>query len=310
MLHYNSYSSHLKNRFGIPVAKIPINAGFSCPNRDGRKSAVGCFFCDNRAFSPVAVTDRSALEQLRDGIAKSGERFGAYIAYLQPYSNTYGDVARLRAVYEPLLTVEKVVGISLGTRPDCLTDEAYDYLADLAKRTYLCVELGLQSSHDTTLASVNRGHTYDDFRSAVEKLSGLGIETVAHVMIGLPGENEAMIFATADRLASLPLTGVKLHQLMIIRGTRMEQVFREGGVHPLSLPEYAALLSGFLERLRPDQLVHRIMADTGKEAGLIAPEWSAGKRESMAFLQEFMRRNRVEQGRIWRESAGKRSMSD
>jgi radical SAM protein (TIGR01212 family) len=296
MQHYYSYSSYLKKRFGVPVAKIPINGGFSCPNRDGVKSRSGCAFCDNRAFSPVADSTLFPLDQLKAGIARSQGRFTSFIAYLQPFSNTYGSVERLRAVYEPLIAIPGIVGLSVGTRPDCLAEEAYEYLGELAGRTYLSVELGLQSAHDSTLSFVNRGHSFQEFSHAVERLSRIGIECVAHVMVGLPGENAAMIFETAHRLAGLPVTGVKIHQLMVIQGTRMEQMLAEGSVAPLEIADYAVLLSGFLERLRPDQHIHRIMADTRKEFGLIAPEWSAHKKDSMAFLSSYLESNRIVQG--------------
>lgn len=298
MRHYYSYSSYLKKRFGVPVARIPLYGGFSCPNRDGMKSGRGCTFCDNRAFSPVARDLLPPLEQLMQSIDRLKKRYGVFIAYLQPFSNTYGTIARLKEVYEPLLRVSGVVGLSVGTRPDCIDPDAYDYLGELATRTFLSVELGLQSSHEETLSLVNRGHTYDEFSRAAQRLSGLGIETVAHVMLGLPGETAAMMFETASRLASLPVRGVKIHQLMIIKGTAMEQMHAEGNIEPLTLSEYAPLLAGFLERLRPDQHIHRIMADSREEDGLIAPLWSADKNGSLAFVQMYMDKNDIVQGRL------------
>lgn len=298
MPHYFNYSSYLKKRFGAPVARIPLNGGFSCPNRDGTKSTLGCAFCDNRAFSPVARGMVPPLEQLMQSIARLKKRYNVYVAYLQPFSNTYGPVARLKEVYEPLLKVPGVVGMSLGTRPDCLEPDTYDYLGELASRTFLSVELGLQSSHGATLSLVNRGHTYDEFVRAVRQLSGLGIETVAHVMLGLPGETPTMMFETASRLAALPVRGVKIHQLMIIKATAMERLYAEGKAEAQTLSEYAPLLAGFLERLRPDQHIHRIMADSREENGLIAPLWSADKNGSLAFIQKYMDENGVVQGRL------------
>ena len=298
MRHYNAYSAYLKKRFNQPVLKLPVNGGFSCPNRDGTKSLSGCAFCDNRAFSPVAGAAASPVEQLRESMQRAAGRYTAFIAYLQPFSNTYGDAARLRAVYEPLVKEEGVVGLSIGTRPDCLSDDVCGYLKDLACRTYLCVELGLQSSHDATLALINRGHTYSEFVMASERLAALNIETAAHVILGLPGESAGMMFETATRCAGLPISGVKIHQLMVIRGTPMERMSAEGTARVLSLEEYAPLMCGFLERLRPDQHIHRIMSDSRKEAGLLAPEWSAHKLSSVQFLHEYMEVNGVEQGRL------------
>lgn len=296
MRYYNSYSASLKKRFGTPVLKLPVNAGFNCPNRDGARSSSGCAFCDNRAFSPAAGAAGSPLEQLQTSIRRASARYRKFIAYLQPFSNTYGDAERLRDVYEPLVNVPGVVGLSIGTRPDCLSGPVVEYLGDLARRTFLSVELGLQSSHDTTLAFINRGHTFDEFVEAVEALAAKAVETVAHVILGLPGESEGMMFETASRCAGLPLAGVKIHQLMIIKGTRMEQWYTEGKAKALAIEEYAPLLCGFLERLRPDQHIHRIMSDARKENGLIAPGWSASKQSSVQFLHGYMDKNGVVQG--------------
>lgn len=302
MFHYNAYSACLKKRFGSPVVKIPVNAGFSCPNRDGTKSRQGCAFCDNRAFSPAADRTTPPLEQLQTAIRRAGGRGQAFIAYLQPFSNTYGDAEQLRAAYEPLIQVPGVVGLAIGTRPDCLPGPVCAYLGDLARRTFLSVELGLQSSHDTTLTRINRGHTFGEFTSAVERLSSMNIETVAHVILGLPGESREMMFETAARCAALPLAGVKIHQLMIIKGTPMEQLFTQGNVAGLSLEEYAPLVCGFIERLRPDQYVHRIMSDINMVGAtrlspiLIAPEWSTQKQSSIKFLHDYMDANNVVQG--------------
>jgi hypothetical protein len=294
--HYNTYSAYLKKRFGTAVLKVPLNAGFSCPNRDGTKSSDGCAFCDNQAFSPAAKSSGPLLEQFSSAIARAPRRYGRFIAYLQPFSNTYGTLERLKAAYEPLLALPGLAGLGIGTRPDCISDEAYAYLGECAKRTCLSVELGLQTSHDETLALINRGHTFAEFVSSVQRLSSLAIETVAHVIIGLPGETADRIFETADRLAGLPVHGVKIHQLMIVRGTVMEQWFNQGRASALTLEEYAPLLCGFLERLRPDQVVHRIMSDSKTENGLVAPLWSADKKSSIKFLHDYMDEQRIKQG--------------
>jgi radical SAM protein (TIGR01212 family) len=294
--HYNKYSLYLTKKFGAPVARIPINAGFSCPNRDGTKSLDGCSFCDNRSFSPVAKTVVSPLEHLTASMARLKSRYTRFIAYLQPFSNTYGSVAQLRSVYEPLVSVPGVVGLSVGTRPDCLGPEIVDYLGDLASRTFVSVEIGLQSSHDATLSLVNRGHSYDDFVRAVTRVAAQGIDVVAHIILGLPGENADMMFETASRLAALPVTGVKIHQLMIIKGTEMEKMVGEGKAETLQLSGYARLLCGFLERLRPDQHIHRIMADSSEKNGLIAPLWSVDKNDSLRYLQKFMEEHGIVQG--------------
>lgn len=296
MIHYNSFRTFLKSKFGKPVLKIPLNGGFSCPNRDGTISSSGCFFCDNQSFSPAALKCNSPIKQLRDKITQFSGKISCFIPYLQPFSNTYGSVDKLRSVYEPLLSVDGVVGLTIGTRPDCFSASIYQYLEELSKRTYLSVELGLQSIHDCTLSSINRGHTFEAFRSAVNSLSKLNIETVAHVMLGLPGETEEMMLETARTLSTLPVNGVKIHQLMIIKGTVFEKWFLDKRIEPLLLETYTGILCKFLMLLRPDQHIHRLMADSKTELGLVAPLWSSEKTSSIMYIHNYMDKNCVKQG--------------
>lgn len=293
---YVSYRRYIVGRFGGPVLKVPLNAGFSCPNRDGTRSTAGCSFCDNRSFSPVALDVRSVLGQLKTSIERARGRFTRFIAYLQPFSNTHGTVEQLRFVYEPILAVPCVVGLAVGTRPDCFEDKVLAYLADVSERTYLSVELGLQSACDDVLFRNNRGHTCADFEHAVTELAGRRIEVVAHVILGLPGNTRDSMIETARKLASLPVAGVKIHQLMVIAGTEVAAWHRAGEVTALDLKEYALLLSEFLGHLRPDQHIHRIMADSTLRNGLVAPLWSADKPGSITFLRKYMREHHVRQG--------------
>ena len=286
------YRSYLKNRFGSNVLKIPVNAGFSCPNRDGTKSLDGCAFCDNRAFSPVHASKTSPAGQVSDAVDKCNGKYKLFLPYLQPFSNTYAPVDKLKSVYEPLLSITGVVGLAIGTRPDCFDEPIYEYLGELNKRAYLSVELGLQSGHDSVLARMNRGHTVQDFKDAVSRLDRLGIETVAHVILGLPGETDEMVEETAAMLAALPVRGVKAHQLMIIAGTPLEQMYRSGSARALTLEEYAALLRKFLARLRPEQHIHRIIADSTPERGLIAPMWSAEKIKALNYINAKSNNNK------------------
>ncbi|MFP4417982.1 MAG: TIGR01212 family radical SAM protein [Fibrobacterota bacterium] len=288
-LPYITYRSWLKKRFGAPVHKIPLNGGFSCPNRDGVKGKDGCAFCDNSSFSPVALTGTQVLDQLRAAISRSSHSL--YLPYLQPFSNTYGDVSYLKQIYEPLIHESGVIGLAIGTRPDCLPQEVVTYLGELSRRTYLSIELGLQSASDEVLSTIRRAHSYDDFLHAVRALDAVGIETVAHVMFGLPGQTSEMILDMADKLAALPVAGVKIHQLMIIEGTQVADWYRTGAIAPLTLEEYAERVAAFLRHLRPDQLIHRIMADSRPEHGLIAPLWSARKSESIRYIQDFIKKS-------------------
>ena len=279
-----SYRSYLKARFGGDVLKIPVNAGFSCPNRDGTKSLDGCAFCDNRAFSPVHADRSPPAAQVLSAIDKYIGKYKLFLPYLQPFSNTYAPVDKLQSVYEPLLSIDGVIGLAIGTRPDCLGESICGYLGNINRRAYLSVELGLQSGHDSVLSRMNRGHTVRDFRDAVTRLDRLGIETVAHVILGFPGETESMVEETAAMLAGLPVSGVKVHQLMIIEGTPLERMYQSGGARALTLEEYAALLRKFLAGLRPGQHIHRLAADSTPERGLIAPLWSADKMKAVNYI--------------------------
>jgi hypothetical protein len=300
MAHYNTYPSYLKQRFGTPVLKIPLNAGFSCPNRDGTIGENGCSFCDNRSFSPVAITAASLIDQFTNAIHKDRDKYSAFIAYLQPFTNTYAPVSRLSEIYEPLIHYPGVVGLAVGTRPDCLDAAVRDYLADVSKRTYLSVEIGLQSASDSVLSANHRGHGVSDFVDAVTKLSTLDIETVAHVMIGLPGDTTAGATKTAKFIASLPVAGVKIHQLMVIAGTQIHQWYLDGTVPLLTLEQYGEAVCEFLAHLRPDQHIHRIMANASAKNGLVAPLWSTEKMRSLNYLHAMMERKNVAQGSKYR----------
>jgi radical SAM protein (TIGR01212 family) len=303
--HYFSYRTSIRRRFGKPVLTIPVNGGFSCPNRDGTKSRTGCVFCDNRSFSPAADNTFPVLSQIERAVEKASRKFDAFIVYLQPFSNTYGSIERLVSLYEPIAAFPKVVGLAIGTRPDCFSDELFEYLRDLSTRTYLSVEIGLQSAHDETLALNNRGHTMEDFRRCVVSLSSRRIETVAHVMLGLVPETPAMMNATAIELARLPVTGIKIHQLMVIKGTELEQWYRQGRVRCMTLEEYAAALDGFLSHVRPDQSIHRIVADCSERNGLISPLWSADKMKALRYIRAWMDKHATVQGSKWKEEAKK-----
>ncbi len=296
---YRTYRSYIRERFGKPVLKVPINGGFSCPNRDGTIGVSGCTFCDNRAFSPVADSHAPAIEQLQRAIAKAAHRFDLFMPYLQPYSNTYGPVSKLRSVYEPLVAHPKTAGLAVGTRPDCFCDETFEYLHDVARRIYLSVELGLQSADDEVLRMCRRGHTYGDFERSAKRLAVSGIEVVAHVMIGLPGDSPESVCLTAERLASLPVHGVKLHQLMVVEGTEIARWYREGKVQELGLERYAELVGMFLARLRPDQCIHRLVADTRTEKGLLAPSWSADKSRTISYIHGYLAKSGIFQGALF-----------
>ncbi len=281
-----TYNQFLKQKFGEPVLKIPVSGGFTCPNINGTKGVGGCTYCDNRSFSPVANTVPNVKGQLESGMARAPKRFQKFMAYFQPYSNTFGTVEKLKKVYEPALEFENVVGIAIGTRPDCFTNEIYDYLSDLNSRTYLSVELGVQTIHEQTLININRCQIHQDSVNAFAELKKRNIESVAHMILGFPGETREMIMESAKEIARLPVDGVKIHQLMVIKGTVMEKMYHNGEVPVYEVEEYADVLEEFISYLRPDQVIHRLMADCTFENGLVAPVWSANKGPSYQVIQK------------------------
>jgi radical SAM protein (TIGR01212 family) len=239
------------------------------------------------------------MTQLEQTIAAASHRYTSYLAYLQPFSNTYGNVDLLRGIYEPIAAHPGVIGLAVGTRPDCFAEHVYDYLQDLSARTYVSVELGVQTMHNETLRIINRGHTVQDSKRCIEELDSRGIEIVAHVMLGLPGETRDMIIATAKQLALLPIAGVKIHQLMIIDGTAFKEAYENNQIACLTLEEYAPLLCDFLSYIRPDMHVHRIMANSSVNTGLVAPLWSAHKTDAMNYITAYMDAHATMQGSLW-----------
>jgi radical SAM protein (TIGR01212 family) len=262
----------------------------------------GCTFCDVSVFSPAANDSGAPIEQFDRKVRRTGGKYDSFIAYFQPFSNTHCPVRDLMSAAEPFVERKNVVGISIGTRPDCFTQDMYAYLADLAKRTYLCVELGLQSANDNVLKLCNRGHTFSQFEECCRNLDSIKVQVAAHVIIGLPGESGNSETLTARRLAELPVHGVKIHQLMIIRGTAMERIFAQGGVHSLTLQEYAVKAGEFIANMRPNQFVHRIVADTKPGLGLIEPEWSLNKTASVNFINNYLQQNGIFQGMSYKGS--------
>ena len=302
---YADMGSYLAARFPYKVQKISLHAGFSCPNRDGTKGRGGCTYCNNQTFSPdYCHTGRSITEQLDEGIAFFARKYPdmKYLAYFQAYTNTYGATPYLAACYEEALAHDGVVGLIIGTRPDCMPPDLLAYLSDLARDRYLMVEYGIESTCDETLARVNRGHDYASAVDAVRRTSEAGIPVGAHMILGLPGESRETILSHAGRLSALPLTMVKLHQLQLIRGTRLAQEYEQGvaDIYPYTVTEYVDLAIDFIERLRPDIVVERFVSQS-PDALLIAPRWGLKNHEFTARLLQRMRERNTWQGRLWTE---------
>lgn len=295
---YRRFTDHLRQTFGCRVHKVSLDVGFTCPNRDGTVAVGGCIYCNNASFSP-GNRRLSVSAQLEQGKRFLRQRYGAqkFIAYFQAYTNTYGDVDRLRTLYDEALRSEDILGLAIGTRPDCVPDAVLDLLADYASHTYLWLELGLESGHDQTLALLNRGHTVAAFDDAVRRAQQRQLQLCAHVILGLPGESAADILATARYLAALRPDAVKLHHLHVVRHTVLERLYHQGQVALLSLEDYATLVVDCLEVLPPDMVIMRLMGDAPRDM-LVAPTWSLDKRAALQRIELELERRDTYQGRL------------
>ncbi len=300
---YVTFTDHLRQTFACRVHKISIDAGFTCPNRDGAVAVGGCIYCNNASFSPgnrrLSVAEQ--IEQAKEFLRK---RYKAhkFIAYFQAYTNTYGDVRQLKGLYDEALACDDIVGLSVGTRPDCVPDAVLDLLADYASRRYVWLELGLESGHDQTLAFINRGHTVAAFDDAVRRAQARGLQLCAHVILGLPGESHADMLVTARHLADLHLDAVKLHNLHIVRHTVLEKMYHRGEVPLLNLDAYAALVADCLEILPPDMIIMRLMGDAPRDM-LVAPSWSLQKQIVIQRIEQELDRRDSYQGKFYRTAS-------
>jgi hypothetical protein len=295
---YYDFRTYLRNVFGTRVAKLPIDAGFTCPNRDGTRGTGGCVFCDGRGSRLRRAGPLPGVtEQLRAGEAKyRALGFSRFIPYFQSFTNTHGPLARLEALWDEAVAFSPdVVGLAVGTRPDCVPDETLDLLARYRQRGRVHLELGLQSAHPATIARIGRGHTRAEFDDAVRRAAARGLEVVAHVMLGLPGETPAMMRETARALAALPVAGVKIHALLVLDGTALAEEWRRGGVPLPDLPTYAGWVADFLELLPPAMFVERLTAD-GQRDILLAPDWSRNKLAVLQAVESELARRGSRQG--------------
>ena len=300
---YYTYDYYLRRTFGGKCAKIPLDAGFTCPNIDGRCGVGGCVYCSGRgsgdfAASPtLSIPRQYALTRERLGAKWSTERC---IPYFQAHSNTYAPLSVLKDYFEEALTLPGAVGLNIATRADCLDEEIAAYLSELSHRTVLTVELGLQSVHDRTAARINRGHTYADFVRGYEMLrrSGGRIGIGVHMILGLPGESEADMMASAREIAGLAPDQVKIHLLHVLRGTKLAEWYESGAYTPLERREYVALVVGFLERMPPDTVIARLTGD-GMAEDLLAPLWSRRKVSVINDIDKLMYERNTWQGRLY-----------
>ena len=301
--YFRDFSDYLSSRFPYKVQKISIDAGFSCPNRDGSKGRGGCTYCNNQSFSPqYGKREKTITRQLEEGINFFSHKYPSmkYLAYFQSYTNTYDSTDKLIELYSEALSYPDVVGLVISTRPDCMTDELLDYLEKLNRQTFLLVEYGVESTLDRTLERVNRCHTWKDSQNAIRKTIERGIATGAHLILGLPGESKDEILEHASRISALPLTTIKLHQLQIIKGTTMarEYLRNPSSFSLLLLDDYIDLCVSFVERLNPELYIERFASQSPKEL-LIAPDWGLKNYElTDRIIKRFDQRNTC-QGKLY-----------
>ena len=304
---YNDYPTFLRKYFSYKVQKISLNAGFTCPNRDGTKGWGGCTYCNNQTFNPdYCRTEKSITTQLQEGKYFFAHKYPEmkYLAYFQAYTNTYAELEGLKRKYEEALKVDGVVGLVIGTRPDCMPEGLLHYLEALNTHAFLLVEYGIETTRDVTLKRINRGHTYAETVEAVERTAACGILTGGHIILGLPGETHETMVEQAGILSRLPLSTLKIHQLQLIRGTRMAHEYAEvpDDFHLFTeVDEYIDLVIDYIEHLRPDMVVERFVSQSPKEL-LIAPDWGLKNYEFVARLQKRMKERDAYQGKKYKDS--------
>lgn len=298
---YNQFSQYLQDIFGCKVYKVTIDASFSCPNRDGNISEEGCIFCDTGgSFSQAHSSAFSVEKQLEASISRLKDRFKAekFISYFQAFTNTYAPVETLKNLYDRAVSHPEVVGLSIGTRPDCVDDKKLDLIASYQKNHLVWIEYGLQTVHNRTLSLINRGHDFECFEKAVKFSRQRGIKVCAHVIIGLPGETREDILQTAKNLADMQIDGVKIHLLCVLQDTKLENMYKKGLVNLLSVDEYVKTVCDFLEILPSTTTIHRI-AGNGLKKLLVAPAWLNEKFKVLNMIDRELEKRDSFQGKLY-----------
>jgi radical SAM protein (TIGR01212 family) len=291
---YNSFNSFLKKKFNQRIRKIPINAGFTCPNKDGTISSQGCIFCDSYGSGPIKTNDLSIRQQISTVIEKHPQF--KYIAYYQAHSNTCSPVEQLRQKYEIALSFREIVGLFIGTRPDTIAAEVYPLLEEFNKKTYLTVELGLQSIHSQSLRFLNRNHTYRQFLDTFDRLKKTGIDVVVHLILGIPDETPADMLETIGEMNRIKPAGVKLHLMHVLKYTPLFDMYEKGKIKLLEQNEYVQLVAHLLAHLDPSIVIHRLTGERDKEI-FHAPQWALNKNEVINAIRLKMREQGIYQGK-------------
>ena len=297
---YTDYNAYLRGLFGERIQKISVDAGLTCPNRDGSLSGTGCIYCNAKGSGTGAFArGLSIKDQIEAGKLPAMKKYKAkkFLAYFQSYTNTYAPAARLKSMFDEALGCEGVVGMAVGTRPDCVDEEKIALLSSYTDKFLVWVEYGLQSVHDVTLDLINRGHKFDAFERAMAMTRGRGINACAHIILGLPGEDRTMMLAGAKALADLGVNGVKIHLLYVVRGTALDEMYQKGGYIPLTQQAYVDLVCDFIERLPEDMIIQRITGDP-HASELVAPAWAGRYRETFNMIQHTLERRDSRQGKF------------
>lgn len=303
---FNSYSSYFKREFGGRVQKLTIDAGFTCPNRDGTVATGGCTYCNNDAFNPSYCNpSKSIAQQIEEGIAFHAVRYrraDRYLAYFQAFSNTHASLERLKELYTEALVNSKIIGLVIGTRPDCIDEQKLDYFQELSEKHYIALEFGVESCYNKTLNSINRGHTFEKSVWAIEETHKRGIKTGAHIIFGLPGETRQEMMAEVAILSKLPLNTIKFHQLQIIKGTAMELQYQQNPAefNLFGMEEYLNFMVDFLEQLNPNFVVERFTGEAPPRY-LATPPWGNYRTDQlMVMLEKILEQRDTWQGRLFR----------
>lgn len=298
---YYDFNTYLRSIFGCRVQKISLDAGLSCPNRDGTISTGGCIYCNARGSGTGAFAKGlSVADQVIQGKRALKKRYKAkkFIAYFQSFSNTYATVETLRHLYEQALSIDDVVGISIGTRPDCVDPPILELLQSYVKNYLVWIEYGLQSAHDETLKLIHRGHDFKCFQHAVEKTKNRGIKICAHVILGLPDEEKSHMIETANAIGDMGIDGIKIHLLYVVKGTKLDQRYRAGQYRCLSQAEYVDIVCDFLEHLPKNMVIQRLTGDP-HPGELVAPKWSLKKAETLRLIKEALEKRDSWQGKLY-----------
>ncbi|MBI9068142.1 MAG: TIGR01212 family radical SAM protein [Salinivirgaceae bacterium] len=301
---YNDYPTYIKNKFGGRVQKISVNVGFSCPNRDGTKGTGGCIYCDNITFKPgYCEPGKTVTDQLNRGVDFFSKKYPdmKFMAYFQSYTNTYAPVENLKKLYYEAISVPNIVSLVIGTRPDCISKELLEMLAEINRNIPVTIEFGLESTNDKTLKEINRCHTWNDSLNAIKMCADVGIDTCGHIILGLPGESDSDMLTHAKIISELPLTSIKLHQLQIIKNTKLANIFASNPnyVKLFSLDDYLVFIIRFLELLNPKIIIERFVSVSPIEK-LIAPKWNRMKNfEIVAKIEKALINNDTWQGKYF-----------